>query len=130
MRRRRRMESQDFWKSAHLGARGGRERLNYAHLFYLRIIWCALVELRRHAAAAVEGLELPPASAHLGNIGRLRSREQYVVVCARSLAFQSRSAWHAPSISRKLPRKWPNLTGWWLSIPRPSWISFATSLSS
>src|SRR5262245_23498784 len=42
---------------------------------------------------------------------RLRSREQYVVACVQSLAFQSRSAWHAPSTSRKLPRKWPNQTG-------------------
>src|SRR6266446_5543250 len=52
------------------------------------------------------------------------------VLCAQSLAFQSRSAWHAPSTSRKLPRKWPNLTGWWSSIPRPSWISFTTCRSS
>src|SRR5215468_731095 len=64
------------------------------------------------------------------SVRRLRSREQYVVACAQSLAFQSRSAWHAPSISRKLPRKWPSLTGWWLSIPRRSWISFTTCLSS
>src|SRR5262245_43339161 len=70
------------------------------------------------------------AGAPTSSVRRLRSREQYVVVCARSLPFQSRSAWHAPSISRKLPRKWPNLTGWWLSIPRRSWISFTTCLSS
>jgi impB/mucB/samB family protein len=30
----------------------------------------------------------------------------------RSLAFQSRSVWRAPSIWRKLPRKWPSRTGW------------------
>src|SRR5262245_58341917 len=64
------------------------------------------------------------------SVRRLRSREQYVVVCARSLAFRSRSAWHAPSISRKSPRMWPSLTGWWLSTPRLSWISFTTCLSS
>src|SRR5438874_7860579 len=40
------------------------------------------------------------------------------------LAFRSRSAWRAPSIWRKLPRKWPNPTGWWLSIPTPNWSSF------
>ena len=33
-----------------------------------------------------------------------------ISVCGRSLAFRSRSAWHAPSIWRKLPRKWPSLT--------------------
>ena len=33
-------------------------------------------------------------------VRRLRSREQYVVACAQSLAFQSRSAWHAPSTSQ------------------------------
>ena len=45
------------------------------------------------------------------SVHRLRSREQYVVVCVRSSAFQSRSVWHEPSTSRKLPRKWPNLMG-------------------
>src|ERR1700716_2940340 len=30
--------------------------------------------------------------------------------CGRSLAFRSRSAWHAPSIWQKLPRKWPSPT--------------------
>jgi DNA polymerase IV len=40
----------------------------------------------------------------------LRSREQHVVACAQSSGSQSRSAWHAPSTWRKLPRKWPSLT--------------------
>jgi hypothetical protein len=44
------------------------------------------------------------------SVHRLRSQEQYVVASAQSSAFQSRSGWHAPSTSRKLPRKWPNLT--------------------
>jgi nucleotidyltransferase/DNA polymerase involved in DNA repair len=64
------------------------------------------------------------------SVRRLRSREQYVVACAQSSASQSRSAWPAPSTSRKLPRKRPNQTGWLLSIPRRSWISFTTCLSS
>src|SRR5262245_28560747 len=45
------------------------------------------------------------------SVRRLRSQVQYVVVCAQSSAFQSRSASHVPSTSRKLPRKWPNQTG-------------------
>src|SRR5690242_10063360 len=44
-------------------------------------------------------------------VHRLRSREQYGFACAQSSAFQSRSAWHAPNTSRKLPRKWLNLMG-------------------
>ena len=51
-------------------------------------------------------------------------------VCGQSSAFRSRSAWRAPSIWQKLLRKWPSPTGWWLSIPTPSWISFTTCLSS
>jgi hypothetical protein len=78
--------------------------------------------VRASSVGEKAGQELWPEPCHRNS----QSREQYVVVCARSLAFQSRSAWHAPSISRKLPRKWPNLTGWWLSIPRRSWISFTT----
>src|ERR1700756_5631491 len=57
-------------------------------------------------------------------------RGQSGAACGRSLVFQSRSAWRAPSIWRKLPRKWPSPTGWWLSIPTPNWNSFTTCPSS
>ena len=36
--------------------------------------------------------------------------------CGRSLAFRSQLAWRAPSIWRKLPRKWPSPTDWRSSI--------------
>ena len=51
---------------------------------------------------------------------RLRLRKQSVAVCGARLAFQSRSAWRGPNISRRLPRRWPNPTGSWLSSRRPS----------
>jgi nucleotidyltransferase/DNA polymerase involved in DNA repair len=74
--------------------------------------------------------EVAGCSHLFGSLRRPRSRDRFVVVFGQSLAFQSRSAWHAPSTLRRLHRKWPNLTGSWLSIPRPRWISFMNCLSN
>ena len=37
--------------------------------------------------------------------------------CGRNSACRSRSAWRAPSTWRRLPRRSPSPTDWWLSIP-------------
>ncbi len=57
----------------------------------------------------------------IGFVHLLQSRTDEAIVwlekgqsgaaCGRSLAFRSRLAWRAPSIWRKLPRKWPSPTG-------------------
>ena len=69
-------------------------------------------------------------AAPISSVRLPKLRGQSAAACGRSLAFRSRSAWRAPSIWRKLPRKWPSPTGWWLSIPTPNWNSFTTCPSS
>jgi nucleotidyltransferase/DNA polymerase involved in DNA repair len=61
---------------------------------------------------SIDGPLLTLRDAPTFSVRRLRSREQYVIACAQSLGFQSQSAWRGPSTSRRLHRKWPNLTGW------------------
>ena len=50
----------------------------------------------------------------------LKLQLRYGAVCGQRSVFPSRSAWRAPSILRRLPRRWPNPTVWWLSIQRPN----------
>src|SRR3984893_3954606 len=73
----------------------------------------------------------PPSELTRAIRRRVRKlRGQSGAACGRSCAFLSRSAWRAPSIWRKLPRKWPSPMGWWLSIPTRNWNSFTTCASS
>jgi DNA polymerase-4 len=51
---------------------------------------------------------------------RPRLQPRYGAVCESRLVFQSRLAWPAPSISRRLPRKWPNPTACWSWTLEPS----------